>query len=952
MKVHRQRATAPATVAVLFSLVATGTLTAQEPADTAAAWSAPLEAPLPVDPEVKTGRLENGLRYYLRVNGRPEKRAELRLVVNAGSVLEDEDQRGLAHFVEHMAFNGTEHFAKQQLVDYLESIGMRFGPDLNAYVNYDETVYKLTIPTDSAGIVETAFQILEDWAHGLTFDSVEVEKERGVVVEEWRLGRGAFSRIQDKQFPILFKESLYAERLPIGKLEIIETAPVETLRRFYHDWYRPDLMAVVAVGDFDPDRFEHLIRHHFEGLEAPESARPRPAIQVPDHEETLFAIASDPELPISNVQLVYKLPPSMVRTHANYREWFEQRLYNSMLNSRFFEITQTSEDPPFLFASSGKGRWVRSAEVYLLAAAVPDGGIARGLERVLVEAERVARHGFSESELERQKADMLRSFERSFDEREKTESSSYASEYVRAFLVEEPIPGIAYEYALARRFLPEIDLEDVNRIGRTWIGDRNRVILAASPEKEGVPIPDEVELAAVFGRALATEIEPWEETAADVPLLAELPESGTVVEERRFEEVGVTEWRLSNGMRVLLKPTDFKEDQLLFSARSPGGSSLAPDENYLSAEWSATAVSVGGVGDFSAVDLQKRLAGKLVGVGPAMDELQAGMSGNASPKDLETLFQLIYLHFTAPRRDTTAFASLSSRLRTMLANRSASPEAVYSDTLTVVLSQHHFRRRPPTVEMLEEIDLDTALAFYRDRFADAGNFTFTFVGRFNLDSIQPLVERYLGGLPSTSRQETWRDVGVEPPTGIVRRVVRKGIEPKGRSTLVFTGPFEFERLNVYTVQSMVEVLRIMLRETLREEMGGTVGVFVSASPVRDPRPRYTVRIAFGADPERLEELTGAVFATIDSLATHGASEENLAKVKETQRRQRETNLRENRFWLSVIDDYDRHDEDLRLIMEYDELVEDLTAEAVGRAARTYLRPGNYVRVLLLPEMTE
>ena len=942
-------ALALAAVAGLTTVVSPGRLAAQVIADTANAFTAELGEDLPIDPAVTVGRLDNGLRYFIRSNERPEKRAELRLVVNAGSVLEDGDQLGLAHFLEHMAFNGTEHFEKQELIDYLQFIGMRFGADVNAYTGFDETVYMLTVPTDSIEIVETAFQILEDWAHGLAFDSVEVEKERGVVLEEWRLGQGARSRIRDQQFPVLFQGSLYAERLPIGDPEVLETFDHATLKRFYSDWYRPDLMAVVAVGDFDPDWIQGLIHRHFEGLQGPEIERPRPAVPVPGHEETLFSIATDPELTLSNVSVTWKLPLSEDVTHGDYRRTFVEQAYNSMFNFRMFEITQSSEDPPFLGAGSGKGRFVRESDVYQLGATVKDGEIEEGLERVMVEAERVARYGFTASELERQKADVLRSYERAYTERDKRESSRLASEYVRVFLNGEPTPGIEYEYALARRFVPAIGLDDVNGVAREWIGDENRVILAASPEKEGVHVPDELALAAVFGAAEAATIEPWEDAGSDRPLLAEAPVPGSVVAREEIPEIGVEIWRLSNGARLILKPTDFKEDEVLFNGRSPGGTSLAPDDSYESASWAATLVSIGGVGEFSAVDLQKKLAGKAVSVGPSISELGEAISGSASPKDMETLFQLVYLYFTAPRRDETAVAAFRSRMGTVLANRGASPEAVYGDTVGAVMAQYHPRYLPPTADMMDKIDLDVALEFYRERFSDAGDFTFTLVGAFDPDEILPLVERYLAALPSSGREETWRDVGMEPPTGVVKRSVRKGLEPKGRQTLIFTGDFDFARENRYTLQSMTEVLRTMLREILREDMGGTYGVGAYGSGSRDPRERYSVRVAFGADPERLDELTEAAFSAIDSLATHGASQDNLAKVKETQRRQRETDLKENGFWMSVLNVYDRNDEDLRLILDYDRLVDGLTAEAIGEAAALYFDFDNYVEVKLVPE---
>ena len=918
-------------------------------ADTLDAATAPAESPMPIDPAVHHGRLDNGLTFYVRQNTRPENRAVLRLVVNAGSVLEDEDQLGLAHFLEHMAFNGTESFEKQEIIDYLERIGMRFGADINAYTSFDETVFMLEVPTDSADVLETGLRILEEWAHAITFDSLEVEKERGVVLEEWRLGQGAGSRIRDQQFPVLFQGSRYADRLPIGDPEILQNFEHESLERFYRDWYRPDLMAVIAVGDFDPDQMVQRIRDGFSRIPAPQSPRPRPDFDVPSHHETLISSVADPELTVASVSVVWKLPLASQGTHADYRRGMVERSWNSMLNFRFFEITQGSENPPFLYAGSGKGSFVRGSDVYQLQASVSEGEIESGLERLLLEAERVDRFGFTQGELDRQKADMLRGYERAWQERDNTESSAYSAEYGRAFLQDESIPGIGYEYALARRYLPGIEIEEVNGLGREWISDTNRVVLASSPEKPGVQVPSDEELLAAFGAVGTASIEPWADGPANQPLLAELPEPGTIVAESRNGAVDVTEWRLSNGVRVLLKPTDFKADQVLFSAWSPGGTSLAADDIYMSATWASSIVSASGAGELSAVDIQKQLAGKAVSVSPFIGELQEGFSGSASPRDLETMLQLVTLYATAPRRDETAYRSLLTRVGTVIENRGASPEAVWSDPLGVTLAQGPPRRLPPSRERLEQVDLDQALAFYRERFADFGDFTFLFVGTLDIDEFKPLVERYLASLPSSGRDETWRDIGVRPPGGIERRIVHKGQEPKAQTAIVFTGPFEYDRSNRLLLGATTDVLDIMLREVLREEMGGTYGASVSATPTRIPVERYGVRISYGVEPERLDELTAATFAVIDSLSTHGASAENLAKVQETRRRSRETDLEENGFWLAAIFGYDRDGQPLEDILELDPLLDGLTTEGIGAAARRWLDPLRYVQVSLLPE---
>ncbi|MGD2216039.1 MAG: insulinase family protein [Gemmatimonadales bacterium] len=930
-----------ALLALAALLVVPNPTTAQQPA-------LDLQRSLPVDSAVTLGTLPNGLRYYIRENPEPQERAELRLVVKAGSVLEDDDQQGLAHFVEHMAFNGTEHFEKQELVDYLEGIGMRFGPDLNAYTSFDETVYMLTVPTDSAELVATAFQILEDWAHGLAFDHEEIDKERGVIIEEWRLGRGAGARIRDQQLPVLFQGSRYAERLPIGKREIVESFEYETLVRFYRDWYRPDLMAVIAVGDFDAATIEELIRRHFAGIPMPDIAPQRPTYPVPDHEETLFAIATDPEATFNSVAVYWKQPPQEVGTVGAYRRSIVEALYNRMLNFRFFELTQEA-DPPFIGASSSQGRFIGSKEVYILGAGVQENGHQRALEVLLSEAQRVARYGFTETELEREKRELLRYLQQAYDEREKTRSSAYASEYARAFLYDEPIPGIAYEYEMHQQLLPGITLDEVNRLARQWISEDNRVILADGPEKEGVEIPSEDELLAVFEAVESADIEAYVDAASEAPLVPVVPEPAEIVEVEEIEELGVQRWTLANGVRVLLKPTDFKDDEILFSAWSPGGTSLAPDSDYVAAITASTVIGFSGVGEFSLIDLQKKLAGEAVRVSPSVGSLFEAMGGNASPSDVETMFQLIYLYFTAPRRDSAAYASIKSRMQAFLANRNADPGSAFYDTLNVTLTQHHFRSRPPTLELYEEMDLDVSYEFYRERFADAGDFLFVFVGNFDLEELKPLIQTYLGGLPSSGREETWRDEGIRYPSGVIEKTVYKGIEPKSQTRIIFTGPFDWTRENRYAIRALGDVLRIRLREVLREDMGGTYGVSVGGSGSRDPVPDYRFSISFGTAPERLEELVDAVFLQIDSLQTVGPPQEDIDKVKEMQRREHETDLRENSFWLGQLLAAERYGLDPRNLLDYEEMIDGLTAEMVKEAAQRYLRTDDYVRVSLYPE---
>ncbi len=905
-------------------------------------------AGLPLDPAVRAGQLENGLRYFIRPNGRPEGRAELRLVVDAGSILEDEDQRGLAHFVEHMAFNGTEHFEKQELVAYLESVGMQFGPSINAYTSFDETVYMLTVPTDDTGIMETAFQILEDWAHGVSFDPEEVEAERGVVLEEWRLGRGASARLRDLQLPVLLEDSRYPERLPIGDPEVLRTFSVDALTRFYADWYRPDLMAVVAVGDFDPEGVEALVREHFSALEGPADPRPRAEYPVPSHPGTRFSVESDPEATSTSVAVFHKRPADEAEGVEGYRRLLAERLYSGMFNARLFEIGQLA-DPPFAFAGAGAGSFARDTDIYQIFAGVPEGGVTRGLEAVLTEAERVVRHGFTPGELQRESAELLRGLERMNAERENRESAGLASELVSHFLTGEPAPGVEMEYELATRLLPGIGLEELNASAASWFaGGGDRVVAVTGPEGSETPMPSEVELAAVVTAVATAELEPWEDSVSDAPLMAVLPNPSPVVEESYRDDLDLTTWVLGNGVRVLLKPTDFKDDEVVFRGFSPGGYGQYSVEEHLTASSAASLVSQGGLGEMSAVDLQKALAGKAASARPAIGPYSEAVSGNASPADLETLFQLIHLQFTAPRKDPQAFQVLLQRMRTVLANVGNSPGAAFGDTLSLALAQDHPRARPLSVDRLGELDLDRAMEIYGDRFQDASDFTFVFVGALDLEEIRPLAERYLGGLPAGGRTETWTDLGIRPPDGVVEKTVRRGLEPQSQTALVFTGPFRWSPEDRLGIRMVAGVLESRLREALREEMGGTYGVGVQAGYFRIPQSSYELRIGFGSDPGRTDELVRRVFEEIERLKEEGPTPEEIQKVVEAERRGRETDLRENGWWTAQLAGTAESGEDPAFLLDFS-LFDGVEIESVRRDARRYLDTGRFVRVSLFPE---
>jgi zinc protease len=927
-------------------------LTALSLPATAVAQAGPIakteSAALLFDPAVTVGRLPNGLRYYIRSNPKPEKRAELRLVLNAGSVLEDEDQRGLAHMVEHMAFRGTGRFAGNEISSYLESIGMRYGPDINAFTSFDETVYMLTLPTDTAAIVDKGFQILSEWAHNVAFDLAQIERERPVVIEEWRLGQGAENRMQNRWFPVLFSGSRYATRLPIGDKKVLETYSPATLRRYYQTWYRADLMAVVAVGDFDKKQVEALIKRHLGKIPRPARQTSRPLFPVPPHDSTLVSITTDKEATRSVVRLLYKQPKRSNTTVASFRQNLVEQLFGSMLNDRFSEITQKA-NPPFITAFAGQGELVRSAESFSLTAVVADNGIARGLDALLTEGERVRRFGFLQTELERAKKDMQRGLEQAYAEREKTNSAVYAGAYVSAFLHGEPATSIDYTLATAKRLLPTITLSEVNRLAGEWMSGKNRAIATTSPEKAEVVNPTRAELLDALDRVRGAGMTPYSETSLATRLVEKAPKGGAIVSERQVKEIGVTEWKLSNGVRVLLKPTDFNADQILFTAYSPGGASLLPDSTFIPASGADFISAVSGVGKFSMVELQKFLAGKKAAVSTSISDLGEGISGSGSPRDLETMLELVYLYFAEPRLDTTAATALLERYKGAIANRNSSPEVAFSDTLQVTMSQHSLRSQPVSTALVDRISLSKSFDFYRDRFSDASDFTFVFVGNMNLDSVKPQIAKWLGSLPSTGRKETWRDTGIRPPTGVIERVVKKGVEPKARTAIIFTGPFEYTRQNRFHLTALAELLNIKLRETLRENLGGTYGVSVGFSASREPIQAYSFSIGFGAAPERLEALTAAALAQLDSVKRSGATIEDLTKVKQSALRSRETAIKQNNYWLNQIESFDQAGWPLATIPDADKMIMALTSHDLREAASRYLRTDNYVRVSLYPE---
>jgi zinc protease len=906
---------------------------------------------MPVDPKVKIGKLPNGLTYYIRKNTKPEKRVELRLVVNTGSVLEDPDQLGLAHFMEHMNFNGTRHFPKNELVSYLQSIGVQFGADLNAYTSFDETVYILPVPTDKPELVDKGLEILEDWAHDALLDSLEIEKERGVVIEEWRLSRGAEERMMKQTLPVQYRNSKYAERLPIGTKESLETFSHSALKRFYHDWYRPDMQAIIVVGDIDVNEMEAKIKQVFGSIPAPPNPRKREIFPVPDHQETLSVIAKDKETAFPTVEVMFKKDPQPETTIGDYSRYMNRMLFTGMLNNRLRELAQKS-NPPFIGAGSYYGNtYARTKDAFILYANSSDTGLGKTLYTMLEEGRRVLLHGFTPTEFELQKKQVQSFYDRIFNEREKEESHKYVDEYVSNFLINEPIPGLEWEYDFVKQHLSTVKLADINKLAAQWITPSNMVVTINAPEKESITIPSTAEIRHIISTVETAAIEPYKEKVLASQLMdASKLKPGSVTSTKTDEELGTTTWILSNGATIVLKPTNFKNDEILMRAYSKGGHSLVKDADYYSASYASGVVGQSGVGNFSAIELANMLKGKNTSVSTNISLYSEGVSGGTTPKEAETLFQLTHLYFTSPRKDKDAFESYKTRLKQVLANYRANPQNYYNDEFNKLLTRNHPRAGAiPKPEDIDKINLDRSMQIYKERFANAGDFTFFFVGSLNEDSLRPLVLKYIGSLPGSAKKENFRDLGIRPPAGKVEKQINKGSEPQSQVNLVFTGPAPFNPDDAYALRSFGELLSIKLIEELREEKGSVYGVGAYGSMQKFPSPYSTFNVSFPCAPENVDTLTRAVLKEISDVINNGVSDADLAKVKEQQKRKLEVDLKENGFWMNNLYSASFNGTSPRRILELEKQINGLSSKTIQSAAKKFVNPTKYIRAVLKPE---
>ncbi len=926
--------------ALLVVLVATAVPSGQQAIN--------LQDTLPFDPVVRTATLPNGLKYFVRKNSRPAGRVALRLAVKAGSLHEADDQLGLAHMVEHMAFNGSAHFKPGELVSYFESIGSRLGPHVNAYTSFDETVYMFDVPTDKKEVVTKALTALADVAGGLSLTPQEIDKERGVVIEEWRGGLGAGSRVRDKQFPVLFHDSRYAVRLPIGKPEILRNAPAARLRAFYDTWYRPELMAVIAVGDFDTAEMEQAIKTAFSPVTDRAPKAPEPDHKVPLHQQPLVSVVADPEVTQSSVSIVRKRQREGDQRVADYRRDLVGRTIDHMMSERFDEL-ERKPDAKFLGAGVSGGGLSRDVSTFSMTAQVEDGKLEDGIGVLATEALRVREFGFSASELERAKKWMESFYERAYSERDKSESGSYAQEYVSYFLEDEPSPGIEYEYRLVKQLLPTITEADASTMARSLLGDDSRVILATSPQKSGVKVPTETELQAALAEATKTRVTAWTDTSTTRALMERAPAAGTVASRRSIDNLGVTVARLSNGVEVWLKPTDFKNDQILFSMAAPGGSSLAPPADFPEASLATALVSAAGAGGLKATELQKVLTGKLVSARPFITLSTHGIGGSAAPAQLETALQLFYQELTAPGADAESFALLKKQLAAAVANRGQAPGEVFGEKLTQVNTSNHYTAQPLTPERVEALNREKMIAFYRERFANAADFTFFMVGAFKVDEVLPLLAQYVGSLPSTGKaSSTFKDLALRFPDATQQAKVELGREPRGQTVISFFADPSIDPMEQEKIIAATTVLDIALRDILREDLGQTYTVRVGLAQPLPQRGAGHIQVRFGAAPENLPTMTTRVMQEIKRLQDEGPSADLTSRAKETARRGYETALKTNDYWLGRLQTVKMYDRDPGEILTRNQRIDAITPQVLQDVFKQYFPADRSTVVTLVP----
>lgn len=920
-------------------------------------WLAYAQFAIPTDPSVRIGKLENGLTYYIKHNKLPENRADFYIAQKVGSIQEKPEQRGLAHFLEHMCFNGTTHFPGNTLIEYLESIGVKFGENLNAYTSIDETVYNISnVPVTREGAIDSCLLILHDWSNSLLLDEKEIDSERGVIQEEWRTRMNATQRFQEKLLPVLYKDTKYEDCLPIGSMDVVMNFDYQVLRDYYKDWYRPDLQGLVIVGDIDVDQIEKKIKEQFSHIAASSAdALERVYYPIGDNEEPQVVVYQDKEQTTTQALFFNKHEayPKELKDDIGYLVLnYVNNLISSMLNARLTELTQT-ENPPFIYASTYDGDFfaAKTKGAFTGITVCSEDHIQEGIQSLLREIQRAATFGFTESEYVRAKADYLRALESAYTERDKTKNEAYVNSYVRHFLDNEPIPGIENEYSLMNQIAPNLPLEVINKAMKELISENNKALALFGPEKEGLIFPTEQELVSLIQKAQTEELTPYEDTVSDEPLLSSLPKAGSIVSEIDDSNWDAKLLTLSNGVKVVLKNTDFKADEIQMKGVSFGGSSLFPNSEIININALDEVVDVGGLGNFSKIDLEKVLAGKRASVSSFIGDKTEGVTGFCSPQDFETLMQLTYLTFTQPRKDVEAFNSYKKRTEAVLRNQEMHPTSALIDSIQQAVYMSHPRTKRIKADDISKIDYDKVLEMYNDRFKDASDFTFFFVGNIDIDSVKPLITQYLGALPAIQRKESFKDNGLKARQGMYENVFIKEQEtPKSTVFLYYNGECSYTLKNKLLLSVTDQILNIIFTEKVREEAGGTYGVGVAGSLQKYPEEKFALQISFDTDPNKKEELVQIIFTEIEKLIANGPSAENLQKVKEFMQKKHKENLKENGYWLGVMDEFALSN--VNMHQNYNETLEQITAKDIQDFTKMMFSQGNRVEVTMVSPQKE
>lgn len=909
------------------------------------------ETPLPSDETVVTGQLPNGFTYFIKQNSTPDNRAVLYLANKVGSILETEEQLGLAHFTEHMAFKGTTNFPKNELIEYLQRAGVKFGADLNAYTGFDETVYQLPIPSDDPELLANGVRILRDWAQNVLMETEEIESERGVIFEEKRQRKGLQQRVQEQTLPILLKGSRYVDRLPIGEERVFMHFDPEVIRGFYRDWYRPDLQAIIAVGDFDVEEMESMIREMFSDLKMPANPLERPDYKVELSGENTYLVILDEEITNTSIQIINKYQINPNRTEESLLRSLSGNIFNSLLNTRLGDLRKQS-DPPFVSASVQIGSVFTGVGSANITVTPKPGETERAFAAVMTELQRVRQHGFTQSELDRAKHSVLQSQAAAYRERDKIQSSTLADRYLQAFLKDLPYPNTEFYYHFYTNNIDRITLEDVNAHISKFYPEENRDIFVLGPQKEAGNLPSEEQLLAWFDEFGSLQTEAYADVDISGELVPQLPPAGKVVTKERNEAIGTTTLIFSNGLRAVLKPTDFRNDQIMIGSFSKGGSALYGEEDFQSAINAPGIVGQSGLGNFDSKALPRKLTGKQVQVRPYLSDYFEGIGGGSSQEDLETALQLIHLYFTAPRVDADLIEGILKNARENIKNRYQVAGNVFSDTINQIMSGYHWRKAPTTLEKIDEIDAQRSLEIFRERFADAGDFTFVFTGSFDEEKIIPLLETYLGSLPSQGRQEEIRDIGIESPKGALTKFVREGKEERATVQMIINGDYEYERESGVYFNALQSVLQYRIFERLRNQESGVYSPGVRVNQGRIPTPTYNVSVSFTTDPERVDYMVEVTKEELAKLAAEGPTDEEIAKVVAESTRSFEVNSKRNEYWHNSIMSYLQLEEDPTEILDAEERFKSISASKLKAFAARYLDADRVKTFVLLPESAE